>query len=82
MTEASLNGETGPVLLGLNGVELGEELPGRSTKFHFTGKDGSELILDLITVLRLLRRLQELGRLLPFDNDWALRVCGSFGEAI
>lgn len=71
-----------PVLVGLDGVVLGEEFPGRSTMFHFKGANGSVLTLDLITVLRLLRRTQELGLLPPFDNEWILQVMGSYGEAI
>lgn len=71
-----------PVLLGLEGVDLGDELRGRSTRFHFRSEDGSEFVLDLITVIRLLRRLQELGLLPPFDNNWVLKVSGSYGEAI
>ncbi|WP_152027352.1 hypothetical protein [Brucella pituitosa] len=82
MAEEHLNEKSNLVLFGLDGVELGDELPGRSTRFHFKSEDGSELILDLVTVLRLLRRVQELGLLPPFDSTWVLKVCGSYGEAI
>ena len=70
------------MVLGLTGVELGQELPGRSTRFHFQSDDGNELVLDLVTVLRLLRGLQKLGYLPPFDNQWLLKVYGSYGETI
>ncbi|NTA59876.1 hypothetical protein G6L32_14670 [Agrobacterium tumefaciens] len=74
--------ENAPKLVSLEGVELGAEDVGRSTIFHFEAADGTVLTLDLITVLRLLRNMQELGFLPPISDDWSLRVMSCYGEEI
>lgn len=74
--------DNAPRLVGLVGVELGEEDVGRCTIFHFVAENGDRLTLDLIEVLRLLRYMQEVGFLPPISDAWLLRVMSCYGEEI